>query len=574
MKTVNKLSGSDNRNPSYLCGLLFALLFFIAAEACFSGCSAESPNQPTGFAGSGGVVAETGGIAGSVSGGSSASGSGGSNAITGGVGGVFDSGIADGSSDGSSATLTGGTGAASGAGGTGGSAASGGTGGSAGSPPAGSCAMSTDRVRVTEVDVGSTVLTGEDEYAMNMLAISPIPSGGSRLAWLSGDGKVHIAQLDANDQVTGTPVALPAHDFSDIFADDRGGVVLLTRDAQGGGNLNCGNINNLCGNAASYPTDYACYDMYLVRFDGVAETWATKLTDSSASRPPYGTSPTDSNRTTFVWHWYGHHGRIVSDGSRWAAYYGVSISGSSQVLTMSGCAQADSTLAVGIDIHQGDQMRIVDANGTMQQLEGFQLGCSHSYYERIVWDPAANKFVPICETDRDNTLSFAPRGPAIFAIDMQRSYPANYSNLGNIVLGTNGGYWVALSKSRDATAGMADVHLLHFTTGTPDKDIIISNDPTLNCRAAHLGKYGSSRLVAAWETSASANDYTAWTTDRKFYIQTYSGSTGEAEGGPLQLEIKGNKYYEFRDFPDGSVAYPAAGSSATKIKVVRVLPCN
>lgn len=440
-------------------------------------------------------------------------------------------------------------------------------------PPAGSCAMYADRVRITEVDVGSTVLTGEDEEPMNMLAISPIPSGGSRLAWKSNDGKVHIAQLDANDQITGTPVALAAHDFSDIHADDNGGVVLLTRDAQAGGTNNCGNINNLCGNAASYPTTYACYDMYMVRFDGSTETWATKLTDSSASRPPYGTSPTDPAKTTFVWTWYGHHGRIAFDGSRWAGYYGISVSGSSQVLTMSGCAQPDSTLAVGIDIHQGDQMQIVDANGTIQT-GGFQLGCSHSYYERIVFDRAANRFVPVCETDRDNTLSFAPMGPSIYAIDMQRSMPANYSNLGNIVLGSNGGYWVALSKSRANAAGMADVHLLHFTVGNPDKDVIISNDSTLNCRAAHLGNYGSSRLIAAWETSASPNDYTAWTADRKFYLQTHSASTGEAEGGPYQIEIKGNKYYEFRAFPDGSVAYPTAGSTNTKIKVLRVLPCS
>jgi len=27
-------------------------------------------------------------------------------------------------------------------------------------------------------------------------------------------------------------------------------------------------------------------------------------------------------------------------------------------------------------------------------------------------------------------------------------------------------------------------------------------------------------------------------------------------------------------FPDGSVAYPAPGSSASKIKILRVLPCE
>jgi hypothetical protein len=44
------------------------------------------------------------------------------------------------------------------------------------------------------------------------LAISPIPGGGSRLAFLGkGDGMVHVATLDASDQiVAGSAFALPA----------------------------------------------------------------------------------------------------------------------------------------------------------------------------------------------------------------------------------------------------------------------------------------------------------------------------------------------------------------------------
>jgi hypothetical protein len=442
--------------------------------------------------------------------------------------------------------------------------------------PPGSCGMSAERVRVTEIDVGGKVLQGDTDQTFYMLAISPIPSGGSRLAWLSGDNQVHIAQLNAADQLMGAPIALPGHDFSDIYADDKGGVVLLTRDAQGGGTLNCGTISNLCGNSASYPTTYACYDMYMVRFDGSAETWATKLTDSSATRPPYGTSPTDSNRTTFIWSWYGHHGRIAYDGSHWAGYYGASLSGSSQTLTRANCAQSDSTLMVGIDIHQGDQMRVLDASGAIQMASGFDWGCSHSYYERIVYDASAKKFVPICETDASNQLLIAPPAytgsKAIYTIDMQREI-GNYSDIGNVVVGTQGGYWITVSKSRASAAGMADVHLLHFTTGAPDKDLIISNDSMLNCRSNHLAKYGSSRLLAAWETASAANDFSSFTTGRKFYVQTYSAATGEAEGGPYQVDVNGNRYNEFRDYPDGSVAYPTLGSASTKIKIMRILPC-
>lgn len=570
---MSQYSSSKIETLHYIAGGLCALLGLIAGETLVIGCGTGESSPPgfLGYAVGGGAAAGTGETGAAA------------NALAGGAGGaVKGSEVAGGSA------AKAGTGARGGAGGSG-KAGGGRKSGSAGAPPAGACSMSAERVRLTEVDVASAVLSGDTEQFASsngaqltpVIAISPIASGGSRLAWVSGDNKVHIGELDAEDQLVGTPFTLPAHDFSDIYADDKGGVVLLTRDAKGGGTLNCGNINNLCGNSASYPTTYACYDMYMVRFDGSKETWATKLTDSSASHPPYGSSPTDNVMNTFVWAWYGHHGRIAFDGSRWGAYYGVSISGSSQAISPSKtCAQADSTLSVGIDIHQGDQMRIVDGSGAVQT-GGFQTGCSHSYYERIVYDPTAKKFVQICETDRDNTLSFAPPSymgsTKIYDIDMQREI-GNYSNIGNIVTGSEGGYWVTASKSRASAAGMADVHLLHFTTGAPDKDIVISNSTTLNCRSNHLGKYGSSRLVAAWETASTANDFSSgsWlnTSGRKFYVQTHSAATGEAEGGPYEVSLNGNRYYEFRDYPDGSVAYPTLGSANTKIKIMRVLPCG
>jgi hypothetical protein len=38
--------------------------------------------------------------------------------------------------------------------------------------------------------------------------------------------------------------------------------------------------------------------------------------------------------------------------------------------------------------------------------------------------------------------------------------------------------------------------------------------------------------------------------------------------------VLNNRYQEMKPFPDGSVAYPAPGSSNTKIKILRVLPCQ
>jgi hypothetical protein len=51
----------------------------------------------------------------------------------------------------------------------------------------------------------------------------------------------------------------------------------------------------------------------------------------------------------FIW-WYAHHARIAFDGTNYAAYYGAAIS-----VTQSGC----------VNIHQGDEMRVVDPSGAM-----------------------------------------------------------------------------------------------------------------------------------------------------------------------------------------------------------------
>jgi hypothetical protein len=418
-----------------------------------------------------------------------------------------------------------------------------------------------DHVQITEVDLGGTVVSNEDEAGSKPLVISPIPSGGSRLAWMGSDGKVHITQLDASDHVTGQSFSLPANDFSDLYADNNGGVLLLTRDAQGGGTHNCGTLTNLCG--TSFPSDASCYDMYMVRFDGAAQTWATKLTQSSAALPPYSTGPTGAD-VTFIW-WYAHQGRIAFDGSHYAGYYGAAISVSET------CGQP-STLSKGINIHQGDQMRVVNTNGSLVQGNGFDWGCSHSGYERILWDPTTSKFVTVCKTDNNNRIAFAPNITTIYPVDLY------YSNPGNLVLATGGGYWLTTSNIRPGQPananGLADVHLLHFTTGAQDTNIILASDAGLNDRAAHLAAYGSNHLLAAWETSSKTGDLAPNDASRKLYVQALDRATGAADGSPLAVSVRGNRYQDFIAFPDGSVAFVAPGSTATKVKILRILPCG
>ena len=448
------------------------------------------------------------------------------------------------------------------------------------------------RVRITEIDVGVTYGYNEVDnngaaLGLTPLAISPIPGGGSRLAFLGKtDSTVHVVTLDANDQVVaGSAFGLPGYDFQDIYADTNGGVMLVSRTAMGStDNHNCGNINNLCGLASNYPTAAACFDMYMVRFDGGTETWATKLTDTTASLPAYGTGPTGNGNVIFIWSEYAHNGRIAFDGTNYAGYFGAAITVPGQ-----SCVDANSTLKTGVNIHQGDRMKVVNGSGAIQS-SGFDWGCSHSGFERVAWDPTGKKFVAVCKNDaptgsKSGKVAFAPNATAIDPVDL------NYSNFGNVMMAGGGGYWVITSDIRAGQTansnGLADVHLLHVagTSGsaaTPDKDLMAVSD-TENDRAPHLAAYGTGQLLMAWEESTVTGDLSQGDKNRQMWIQILDATTGAApagssatSAGPLKLSpnVLGSRYQDFRAFPDGSVAYPAPGSSATKIKIMRVLGCS
>ncbi len=418
------------------------------------------------------------------------------------------------------------------------------------------CALQMDRVRVTELDVGQTVVVNEDEAALLPLAISPLQAGGSRLAWMGDDGNVHVTTLDADDQIVENAIAIPAHDFGDLFATADGGVLVISRDAEGGGVENCGNPDNLCFRPDN---DIPCYNMYMVGFDEAGETWATRLTEATDTLPPYSNAP-DGDTVTMIW-WYAHHARIASDGDNFAAYYGVAIS----------VAEPDC-----INIHQGDRMNVVDENGNPIS-GGFGLGCSHSGYERIVRDDIGNRYLTVCINDlptdgESGKLAFAPSRNAILPVDL------HYANVGDVVPDGNGAFWVTISHRQDgepiSADGVADVHLVRFDDDGVHDDINITADESRNARAPHLAAYGDSGLLVAFETSSAPGNLTPWDDERTLHVQAFDRRNGDPIGDTLNLpDIPGNRYISWRAFPDGSVAFPLPGTTSTAIRILRILPC-
>jgi hypothetical protein len=78
----------------------------------------------------------------------------------------------------------------------------------------------------------------------------------------------------------------------------------------------------------------------------------------------------------------------------------------------------------------------------------------------------------------------------------------------------------------------------------------------------HLVKYGN-HLFGAWVASGTT-----------MVGQVLDAGTGAAIGSSVPIAVPSNQFQDFRDYSDGSAAYVAPGSSASKIKIVRVLPCK
>jgi hypothetical protein len=381
-------------------------------------------------------------------------------------------------------------------------------------------------VTVTDVPVGVTVTGyGNEADTLNLpMAIAAKPSGGSRIAWLGTNQNVYIGELGCNDQLVGSPFTIPAIDLQDLYADETGGVVLVTRNATNGGTDNCG-TGTLCGGSSS-----PCRTMWMVRFNTSGQVqWETQVTNLTSSLAGY------QNNARFIW-WYQHHGRLAFDGTNYAAYFGVAI-------TVTGAA------GNCIDIHEGDRMQVVSGSGSpiTNHADSFAVGCSHAWTSRIVWDPRTNHFVSVCATD--NSCRIARPNP------YRTIATGNCNNTlfgGDLVLSTNPGYWTAWSQ--DGT-----IRLQHFTDSGPDTSIPNAG----NAPVPHLVTYSTSRMLLAW---GSGTSMTAQVRD--------AGASGATIGSTFTIAVNDHQYQAFKVYSDGSVAYPAAGANNTSLKIARVMPCN
>ncbi|MEV0898303.1 hypothetical protein [Actinoplanes sp. NPDC049802] len=368
-------------------------------------------------------------------------------------------------------------------------------------------------VTTVKLPAGVIGYGGEGDTEKLPTAIAARPDGGSWLAWLGTGGKVHLGRLGCDDKLTGATTSFTGIDLQDVQADANGGVILLTRKG------NCGS-GPLCGGESS-----PCNTMHMVRFDNNGKlVWERQVTNLSGGRTGY------DDGARFIW-WYQHHGRLATNGSDYAAYFGVAIT-----VKNGGC----------VDVHEGDRMQVVNKSGKLVSghRDAFEVGCSHAWTSRIVWDPRTKRFVTVCATDN---------GCRIAQPDPYRTVAAGKCDGtlfgGDLVLAASKGYWTAWSQG-------GTIRLERFTTGKSTSTVRTG----ISSAHPHLVSYGPGRMLLSWQSGSG------------MAARVYDAGTGKAVGGRLSIAVKDHSYQAFKPYTDGSAAYPAAGGSSTTIKIARVLP--
>jgi hypothetical protein len=382
---------------------------------------------------------------------------------------------------------------------------------------AGGCARkvaASPSVKVTQVSLPAKVAGyGQEGDTENLpMALAARPDGGSWLAWLSTNGKVYLGKLGCDDKIVGTPTSFTGIDLQDVQADAKGGVILLTRKGDCGGGA-------LCGGTSS-----PCNTMHMIRFDLNGKlVWERQVTNLTGGRTGY------DDGARFIW-WYQHHGRLATNGSDWAAYFGVAIT-----VKNGNC----------VDVHEGDRMQVVSAAGKLLtgHRDAFEVGCSHAWTSRVVWDPRTKRFVGVCATD--NSCRIAQPNP-------YRTVAAGTCDGtlfgGDLVLAKSAGYWTAWSQG-------GKIRLEKFTTGKSTSTISTG----IGSAHPHLVSFGSGRMLLAWQSGSG------------IAAQVYDAGTGKVVGSRLSVAVKDHSYQAFKSYADGSVAYPAAGASTSAIKIARVI---
>lgn len=371
-----------------------------------------------------------------------------------------------------------------------------------------------------------------DEYTP--VALAPHGSNGSLIAWKEKNAtQIHVGRLAGDDKQFTSLLTLPGDEVHSMVSHGDGGALLRV--------ANDPDIysSKYCKSGAT-PNNAACQKMDLVRFDGSGKLlFTTTLTDKAN---------VDSVGALFVW-WYGHTGRLGWDGTRYAAYF------------RSATSTAHPNVAGEIDIHAGDTLRMVDANGNRLATGGWQWGCSHSWSVRLAHNSSG--WAALCHGDAfPNAMRMRLLGNTGVTSKtwewLSGSEPTQRA-LGGVVADSDG-YWLTYLE----TSGSLRLRLAKVSnTGSVISDQIVPGATGIDASypfRAWLGRNGS-QLVLGWKSGS------------KLMLQAADASSGALIGSPASSNASISNFDEFTTLANGDLLFAHASASGT-VTLTRVKACQ
>lgn len=371
-----------------------------------------------------------------------------------------------------------------------------------------------------------------DEYTP--IALAPHGSNGSLIAWKERSAtQIRVGRLAGDDKQFTSLLTLPGDEVHSMVGHGDGGALLRV--------ANDPDIysSKYCKGSAT-PNNAACQKMDLVRFDDSGNLlFTTTLTDKAN---------VDSVGALFIW-WYGHTGRLGWDGSRYAAYF------------RSATSTARPNVAGEIDIHAGDTMRMVDANGNRLATGGWQWGCSHSWSVRLAHNSSG--WAALCHGDAypnamrmrllDNT------GVTSKTWEWLSGSEPTQRALGGVVADSDG-YWLTYLE----TSGSLRLRLAKVSNaGSVISDQIVPGASGIDSGypfRAWLGRNGK-QLVLGWKSGS------------KLMLQAADASSGALIGSPVSTSASISNFDEFTTLANGDLLFAHAPASGT-VTLTRVKACQ
>ena len=66
----------------------------------------------------------------------------------------------------------------------------------------------------------------------------------------------------------------------------------------------------------------------------------------------------------------------------------------------------------------------------------------------------------------------------------------------------------------------------------------------------------------------------AWESGSSMAARVLDSGSGADVSADFTISVADHSYQAFKEYSDGSVAYPASGSGNTSINIARVMPCS